>query len=128
VSKLLAALLLLLIPSQVLAASGPPPGLAGTLTIVSQDATSVTLHAEQTGGDPVRLTLEQICYNADPWTQSTMWETTKVRFVGSVDVTFDTSSGTYKSQQFTPVYCIAYLMFYFSSSRAIALAGVVTLP
>lgn len=124
----LALVLALLIPSQVLAASGPPPGLAGTLVIVAQDASSVTLHAEQTGGDPVRLSLEQICYDTKPWTQSTMWETTKVRFVGSIDVIFDISSGTYKSHQFTPVYCVANLFFYFSSSRAIALAGVVTLP
>lgn len=127
--RLLAALVLaLLIPSQVLAASGPPPGLAGTLAIVAQDVTSVTLHAEQTGGDPVTLTVEHYCYENANQPNEVYGGMEKVRFVGSVSATFHTGPRTYHGKLVTPTDCWAFLMFYYSSSRAVMLDFKVTLP
>jgi hypothetical protein len=122
VRSLLAALLLLL-PSQALAASGPPPGLAGTLAIVAQDATSVTLHAEQTGGSPVTLKVEHSCYEGAVYGGGE-----KVSFVGSADMTFNIAPRTYHGHLVTPTNCWATLNFYYSSSRVMVLAYQVTLP
>jgi hypothetical protein len=122
--RTLLLVLALLIPSQVLAASGPPPGLAGTLAIVAQDATSVTLHAEQTGGEPVTLSLEHTCYNAD----DTAWQNVTVKFSGAVDRIFNTGSFTFHGRTHSPADCHATLNFYYSSSRVVILAGVDTVP
>lgn len=122
--RLIAALLLAAIPSMTLGASEPPPGLAGTLTITAQDAVSVTLHAEQTGGEPVTLSLEHVCYNAD----DTAWRVDTVRFVGSVDATFSVEGGTFHGHPWLADNCNAQLWFYYSSRRGIFLAVVSTLP
>ncbi len=121
--SLLAALLLVLLPSSTLAASGPPPGLAGTLAIVASDSVSVTLHAEQTGGELVTLTVEHYCY-ADPTTFAGM---EKVRFSGSADMTFNIGPRTYHGKDMIPTSCWAHLSFYFSSSRVVLLDYVTTL-
>ena len=123
--RLLATLVLgVVIPSQVLAVSGPPPGLTATLTITAKDAVSVTLHAEQTGGDPVTLSLEGYCYNAD----QTAYRVDTVRFVGSADATFSTEGGTFHGKPWIAVSCKAEVWFYFSSRQGLFLAGVVTFP
>lgn len=120
--RTLAALVLaLLIPSRALAASGPPPGLAGSLAIVAQDASSVTLHAEQTGGDPVTLSLEHTCYNAD----DTAWRAETVRFVGSVDATFSTLGGRFHGNDWIADNCKAEVWIYWSSRSAMFVAGTV---
>jgi len=125
VRRLLAALLLVLLPSQALAASGPPPGLSGTLMIVAQDASSVTLHAEQMGGEPVTLALEHTCYNAD----DTAWRAETVRFVGSVNATFSTLGGRFHGNDWIADNCKAEVWFYWSSRSAMFVAGtVVTRP
>lgn len=121
--SLLAALALALLATPTLAASGPPPGLAGSLVIVSSDASSVTLHAEQTGGTPVTLTVEHYCYQGEVYGGFQ-----RVRFVGSADMTFDIGPRSYHGQIVTPTDCWALLEFFYSSARVEILGEVVTLP
>jgi len=122
IALLIAVLFLSVIPSQ--AAGDPPPGLAGTLSIVTKDANTVTLYAEQTGGTPVTLTIEHYCYAVS--TDDVI--VNKVRFIGSITSIFNISVRTYHGHVFTPTSCWAYLTYDFSSNRQIVLAEVTTLP
>jgi hypothetical protein len=121
IAILTAVLCLSVLPAR--AAGDPPPGLAGELTIVAKDAVSVTLHAEQTGGTPVTLMLEQYCYQNNIYAGME-----RVRFTGSTTVTFNIGPRTYHGQLLTPTDCKAEIWYYYSSSRGMYLAGVTTLP
>ena len=128
--KRLAPLLaLLLIASPVAAASSPPAGLAGTLTITAKDATTVTLHAEQTGGSLVTLTVEHYCYVGDVYASDSIYAGfQKARFTGSADLTFNIGPRSYHGSLLTPTSCWALLEFPYSSSRVAILARADTLP
>lgn len=105
-------------------AANPPPGLAGTLNIVYKDASIVTLHAEQTGGTSVTLTIEHYCYDA----ANDDVIVNKVRFGGATDASFNIGDRIFHGHLFTPDSCWAYLVYDFSSNRQIVLAEVTTLP
>ena len=105
--RLVAAVLLaFLVVSPVTAASAPPPGLVGTLAIVSATATSVTLHAEQTGGSLVTLTIEHYCYVGDVYADDSVYAGfQRVRFSGSADAIFNTGPRTYHGRLLVPTEC-----------------------
>lgn len=115
-------LITLLGTSIVYAAGEPPAGLAGTLVITSQSATSVTLYAKQTGGTIVILKVYHYCYSNGIYAG-----VEKVRFQGSTFVTFNIGPRIYHGQYLVPTDCWALLEYDFSGTRAIILAQTITL-
>lgn len=116
-----AASLALLVAAPVSAVT-VPEGLTGTITIVATTETTVTVHAEQTGGEPVRLVLEHFCYQGETYVGKEY-----VRFTGSTDATFSIGPRTFKGNAATPTECWVYLTHYMQSSTAVVLDGADTL-
>ncbi len=105
------------------AASEPPTGLAGTITVLANDANSITLLAAQTGGTPVTLFMEHSCYADDVYAGME-----KVKFIGSETATFNIGPRVYRRQVLNPNRCWVYLTFYYSSSRQDVLVLMTTKP
>lgn len=120
---LLIGLLMFLLSFPVRAASEPPAGLSGTLTTISKDANTVTLHAEQTSGTPVTLTIEHYCYQGNIYAGFE-----RIRFQGTTDASFNIGMRTYHGQSLTPTDCWALLEYYFGGGNLLILDEQVTLP
>ena len=102
--------------------------LAGTLVITAKDANTVTLHAEQTGGEPVTLTVEHGCYVGNV-SAGTFAGVEKVRFTGSADMTFNIGPRTYHGQYLVPDNCGASMSYYMTGNTSIFLVQqLITLP
>jgi len=116
---LLATLLLV----QPVAGRAFPPNLNGTLVIVASDAVTVTLHGEQTSGEPVTLLVEHFCYDAvhDSVARQT------ASFVGAADMTFLIGPRTLKGKSFTPTSCWGLLEYQITGNTELIFAEVDTL-
>lgn len=100
----------------------------GTLAVVGSTATTVTLYAEQTGGDPVKLTIRHYCYVGDNYASDSIFAgSDQASFTGSATVTFDIGPRKVKGKTLTPDNCFAYIMYQMPSQTALVLAGVDTL-
>src|SRR5512135_2391412 len=97
----LVALALLVSTMPARAFGEPPAGLVGILTITARNTETVTLHAEQTGGAYVRLTLQHTCYD------NTTRPIQQVKFTGSTDATFDIGPRQVRGHLLYPSFCYA---------------------
>lgn len=121
--RLLAAVVLVLTVVSPVTAVEVDPNLTGTVTVTDRTATTVTVRAEQTGGEPVRLRLEHYCYQGDVYGGSE-----EVAFKGSITVTLSTASRRYKGATVTPNRCEAFLIRYLPSATLMILDIEPTFP
>jgi len=105
-----------------LAAPVSAADLTGTMSFVAISGDYVTIHAEQTSGDPVTLRIEHSCRS-----DTVYGPIETVRFTGSTDATFYVGPRKLKGQTLVPVACWAWLTYQMPSQTALILDGINTL-